>query len=175
MYIPFFSYLSDHNTFSLVKNMELNGNGTIREEFQTESNESRQISNEVEYSCTIDKCSEALAAHMSKNGLNISLNFSHFIPNLSLPWNIFSIQLDTLDRKIANRIQMQLSHSSKFLTSYLLIRGRTYMERNWEGDQLAAIRDFLSTLKIHTNDRTAHLNLVKSLYLLGQYQVLSSI
>ena len=58
--------------------MELNRK--IKEELQNESNE---LKDEVEYSCTIDKCSEALALHMSKHRLDIQLNY-HLYSNFKL-------------------------------------------------------------------------------------------
>jgi hypothetical protein len=52
------------------------------------------------------------------------------------------------------------------------------MDRNWEGDQLEAMRDSLSALRLpywkgagKCGKMAAHLSLIKSLYGLNQYKV----
>lgn len=56
--------------------------------------------------------------------------------------------------------------------AHLLVqRGLCYLERNWEGDTMDALRDFLYSLQIdgtHTSKKDAHFFLLKALIKLKQ-------
>ena len=53
----------------------------------------------------------------------------------------------------------------------LMARGRYHLERSWEGDFMAALRDFLRVLRITPDDKEAHLKLLEALIAMKQWSL----
>ena len=99
-----------------------------------------------------------------------SLFFQLFFTNslVSLPRQFFALQMDKLEKPAEQRVRTTLAHDLSQIAPYLLTRGRCLLGRDWEGDKMDAIRDFLSLLRISPSDKEAHSNLLKCLYKMKQ-------
>ena len=76
-----------------------------------------------------------------------------------------------MERTIADRISSHLLNDSDLIIQCLITRGRCFMERNWRGDLIDSIRDYLSVLRMNPKHKIAHQNLIKNLYDLKQFKV----